>query len=80
MEVDAAEKPLVRCLVSYPVEDELTILACVSLDTAAYLKGRGWLVVGPDPHDIIALQEFERARRWLQVWPNNDRARPRSQR
>jgi hypothetical protein len=45
-----------------------TVFACVSLETAGYLKGRGWLVVGPDPHDTLALQEFERAQRWKQVW------------
>lgn len=68
MELDPADKPLVRCFVSYPVEDVLFGFACVSLDTAAYLKERGWLVVGPDPHDMQALQEFERAQRWKQVW------------
>jgi hypothetical protein len=68
MELDAVERPLLRCLVSYPVEDDLTVFACVSLETAGYLKGRGWLVVGPDPHDTLALQEFERAQRWKHIW------------
>lgn len=69
MELDPTEKPLVRCLVSYPLDEEVfTSPACVSLDTAAYLKDRGWLVVGPDPSDIQALAEFERAHRWKQVW------------
>lgn len=69
MDLGPPEKPLVRCFVSFPLDEEIfTEPACVSLETAAYLKTRGWLVVGPDPSDVAALQEFERARRWKQVW------------
>ena len=69
MDVEPLEKPIVRCFVSYPVTETLfTAPACVSLETAAYLRERGWLVVGPDPADMQALQEFERTKRWRQVW------------
>lgn len=70
METDPLESPLVRCFVSFPIdgEDVFTDPACVCLETAGYLRERGWLVVGPDPSDMIALQEFERAQKWKQVW------------
>ena len=32
----------VRCFVSYPVRDSWTEPALVSLETAAYLRARGW--------------------------------------
>ena len=40
----------VRCLVSFPVGSRFTEPALVSLQTAAYLVGRGWLMLR-DPQD-----------------------------
>lgn len=53
------ERPPVRCFVArigergVPQQIEL-----VSLETAAARLQKGYVVVGPDPHDVIALNQW----------------------
>lgn len=71
------ERPAVRCLVSYPLsENVLNITApiVVGLELAVELHKKGYMVIGPDPHDELALAEWERARRWMQQFREDDGA------
>lgn len=60
------DKPVIRCLVSYPVGDLIfTSPALVSLDTAADLKEKGYMVA-VDPADERDLATWERNHPWYQ--------------
>ena len=55
------DKPTLYCLVAYPLTaDVFSDPALVSLELAAELKTRGYLVVGPDPANEIELALWER--------------------
>lgn len=56
----------VRCFVAYPVRDSWTAPVLVSLETAAYLRARGWWVL-VDPMDerladILAVYRLDQDR------------------
>lgn len=60
-----AERPIIRCLVSFPIgSDDFTSPAVVSLELAHELHAKGYWVVGPDPHDMELLEAYERMQRW----------------
>lgn len=58
------DRPELRCFVAFPIAgDVFSDPALVSLETAADLRAKGYLVVGPDPQDEIDLATWERAQR-----------------
>lgn len=63
--VNAMDRPVIHCLVSYEWKDgEFTEPALVSLELAAELKERGYAVV-VDPADERDLATFERSTPWF---------------
>lgn len=63
-----AERPTVYCLVAIEILPGVyTEPALVSLELAAELHDKGYAVVGPDPEDIAAVEEYDRARRYLAI-------------
>ena len=63
--MDAAVRPVIRCLVSFPVEPHpewYTEPALVCLDVAAELQTRGYMVL-VDPSDERDLAMYERLER-----------------
>ena len=72
------ERPILRCLVAFAVEpnpDWYTDAAVVSLELAAELKERGWMVLldPQDERDLAMYERFERAtkttpkKKWFEV-------------
>lgn len=60
-----ADRPVIRCLVAYPVPDGSFVVWCVpvSLELAAESKTLGWQVL-VDPASEIDLATWERVQRW----------------
>lgn len=59
------DKPVIRCLVALQIHEWLfTESALVSLDLAAELKEKGWVVL-VDPMDERDLASWERIQRWM---------------
>jgi hypothetical protein len=57
-------RPPIWCFVSRQIaESKWTGLALVTLETAAELKEKGWIVIGPDPGSEIALAKWDREHR-----------------
>ena len=57
-------RPPIWCFVSRQIaESKWTGLALVTLETAAELKEKGWIVIGPDPVSEIAFAKWEREQR-----------------
>ena len=55
-------KPIVHCFAAYTLEDGEVwgTVHRVSLETAAWMQHVGYVIIGPDPHDMIALTKWER--------------------
>lgn len=71
--MDLDERPVLYCFVAFPIAaDIFSDPAVVSLELAAELKTRGYLVVGPDPADEIELalwlrtQQHTPKRKWFE--------------
>jgi hypothetical protein len=57
-------RPVVHCLVARSRgEGEIGRCHVVDLQTAYLAKLAGWMVIGPDPHDVEALAEWDRDHR-----------------
>lgn len=62
------DRPIVHVLVALEIRPgHFTAPALVSLELAEELHQKGYTVVGPDPEDMDAVQEYDRVRRWLGV-------------
>jgi hypothetical protein len=58
-------RPAIYCFASYPLTPWLfTAPALVDLEMAAYLKRRGWWIIGPDPHSEQLLADWLKTREW----------------
>lgn len=54
-------RPVVQCFASYPLNPFLwSEPDLVTLEEAARLRAEGWIIVGPDPGDMIALALWEK--------------------
>jgi hypothetical protein len=58
------ERPIVHCFAAFQHEDGLVwgTVHRVSLETADWMRSIGYVIVGPDPHDMIALTLWEKER------------------
>lgn len=56
------DRPVIRCLVSYPVGRIFTAPVLCSLTLAVELQEKGWMVL-VDPKDEVDLATWERLRR-----------------
>jgi len=55
------DRPVIHCLVARPLRDgSLSRTKLVSLAEAYVHMRCGWLVVGPDPGDVEALEAWQR--------------------
>lgn len=62
------DRPTVYAFVAYEVRPGVfTDPALVSLELAAELHEKGYSVVGPDPADLEAVEEYDRARRYIAI-------------
>lgn len=59
------DRPVVYCFAAFQTSDgELWgTVHRVSLETADWMRQVGYTIVGPDPHDMIELAEWERKQR-----------------
>jgi hypothetical protein len=60
--MNADPRPVVHCFAAHVLDDGRTWgnVLRVSLETASWLRAIGYVIVGPDPHDMIALAKWER--------------------
>ena len=63
-ELTVCDKPQVKCFAAVLYDDQiLGEVYLVNLETALYMKGMGYAIVGPDPETLIDLATWERATR-----------------
>ena len=64
------ERPVVRCLMAFPLSEGrvCSITHLVDLEEAKQRKLEGWWLIGPDPADWSALQEWEAMQPWFKRW------------
>lgn len=56
------ERPIIHCLAALVFDDGRIFgdIHVVSLRTALGMKELGFSIIGPDPHDLFALAQWER--------------------
>lgn len=56
------EKPIVHCFAGYTYDkgDVWGTIHRVNLETAEWMRALGYWIIGPDPHDMIALAAWEK--------------------
>ncbi len=61
------QRPTVFCFAAFVYEDGRTwgTVHRVSLETADWMREIGYVIVGPDPHDLIDLKLWEDEQRRL---------------